>query len=51
MIKWPEIQYAEVEDGMLDPVLEFPKQRRIISVSTAVCAGNTLRNTGRQAML
>ena len=26
MIKWPEIQYAETEDGMLDPVLEFPKQ-------------------------
>lgn len=25
MIKWPEIQYAEAEDGMLDPVLEFPK--------------------------
>lgn len=26
MIKWPEIQYVEAEDGMLDPVLEFPKQ-------------------------
>ena len=26
MIKWPEIQYLETEDGMLDPVLEFPKQ-------------------------
>lgn len=26
MIKWPEIQYVETEDGMFDPVLEFPKQ-------------------------
>ena len=26
MIKWPEIQYVEAEDGMLDPVLEFLKQ-------------------------
>jgi hypothetical protein len=26
MIKWPEIQYVEVEDGILDPILEFPKQ-------------------------
>ncbi|MBR6767082.1 MAG: TnpV protein [Clostridia bacterium] len=26
MIKWPEIQYVEAEDSMLDPVLEFPKQ-------------------------
>lgn len=26
MIKWPEIQYVEAADGMLDPVLEFPKQ-------------------------
>lgn len=26
MINWPEIQYVEAEDGMLDPVLEFPKQ-------------------------
>ena len=26
MIKWPEIQYMEAEDGMLDPALEFPKQ-------------------------
>ena len=26
MIKWPEIQYVEAEDGMLDPVLEFPEQ-------------------------
>ena len=25
-MKWPEIQYVEAEDGMLDPVLEFPKQ-------------------------
>ena len=25
-MKWPEIQYMESEDGMLDPVLEFPKQ-------------------------
>lgn len=25
-IKWPEIQYRESSDGMLDPVLEFPKQ-------------------------
>lgn len=25
-IKWPEIQYREAPDGMLDPVLEFPKQ-------------------------
>lgn len=26
MIKWPEIQYVVAEDGMLDPVLKFPKQ-------------------------
>lgn len=26
MIKWPEIQYMEAEDGMFDPALEFPKQ-------------------------
>ena len=25
-IKWPEIQYKESPDGMLDPVLTFPKQ-------------------------
>ena len=25
-MKWPEIQYMEAEDGMLDPVLEFPTQ-------------------------
>ena len=25
-MKWPEIQYVEAADGMLDPVLEFPKQ-------------------------
>ena len=25
-IKWPEIQYQENPDGMLDPMLEFPKQ-------------------------
>ena len=25
-IQWPEIQYRESEDGMLDPILEFPKQ-------------------------
>ena len=25
-IKWPEIQYKESQDGMLDPVLTFPKQ-------------------------
>ena len=26
MIKWPEIQYREAEDGMLYPVIDFPKQ-------------------------
>lgn len=26
MIKWPEIQYRESEDGMLYPVIDFPKQ-------------------------
>lgn len=26
MIKWPEIQYKEAEDGMLYPVIDFPKQ-------------------------
>ena len=26
MIKWPEIQYREVEDGMLYPDINFPKQ-------------------------
>ncbi|MEG2136402.1 MAG: TnpV protein [Clostridia bacterium] len=25
-MKWPEIEYVEAPDGMLDPVLEFPKQ-------------------------
>lgn len=25
-IKWPEIQYKQSQDGMLDPVLTFPKQ-------------------------
>lgn len=26
MIKWPEIQYREAEDGMLYPDINFPKQ-------------------------
>lgn len=26
MIKWPEIQYREAEDGMLYPDIGFPKQ-------------------------
>lgn len=26
MIKWPEIQYREAEDGMLYPIIGFPKQ-------------------------
>ena len=26
MIKWPEIQYREAEDGMLYPVIDYPKQ-------------------------
>ena len=26
MIKWPEIQYREEENGMLEPMIEFPKQ-------------------------
>ena len=26
MIKWPEIQYREAEDGMLQPIIDFPKQ-------------------------
>ena len=26
MIKWPEIQYREAEDGMLYPDIDFPKQ-------------------------
>ena len=26
MIKWPEIQYREADDGMLYPVIDFPKQ-------------------------
>ena len=26
MIKWPKIQYREAEDGMLDPVIDYPKQ-------------------------
>ena len=26
MIKWPEIQYREAEDGMLYPIIDFPKQ-------------------------
>ena len=25
-IKWPEIQYREAENGMLEPMIEFPKQ-------------------------
>ena len=25
-IKWPEIQYKEEENGMLEPMIEFPKQ-------------------------
>ena len=25
-IKWPEIQYREAEDGMLYPIIDFPKQ-------------------------
>ena len=25
-IKWPEIQYKEAENGMLEPMIEFPKQ-------------------------
>ena len=25
-IKWPEIQYREEENGMLEPMIEFPKQ-------------------------
>ena len=25
-IKWPEIQYTEAENGMLEPMIEFPKQ-------------------------
>ncbi|MGN0802621.1 MAG: TnpV protein [Candidatus Faecivicinus sp.] len=26
MIKWPEIQYREAEDGMLYPLIDYPKQ-------------------------
>ena len=26
MMKWPEIKYIESEDGMLEPVLNWPKQ-------------------------
>jgi len=26
MIKWPEIQYREAENGMLYPIIDFPKQ-------------------------
>ena len=26
MIKWPKIQYKESEDGMLYPVIDFPRQ-------------------------
>ena len=26
MIKWPEIQYREAEDGMLYPIIDFPMQ-------------------------
>ena len=26
MIKWPEIQYIEAEDGMLYPVIDYPKR-------------------------
>ena len=26
MIKWPEIQYREAEDGMLYPIIDFPHQ-------------------------
>ena len=26
MMKWPEIKYIEAEDGMLEPVLSWPKQ-------------------------
>ena len=26
MIKWPEIQYREAEDGMLYPLVDYPKQ-------------------------
>ena len=26
MIKWPEIQYREAEDGMLYPIIDFPRQ-------------------------
>ena len=25
-IKWPEIQYKEAENGMLEPMIKFPKQ-------------------------
>ena len=25
-IKWPQIQYKEAENGMLEPMIEFPKQ-------------------------
>ena len=26
MIKWPEIQYREAKDGMLYPIIDYPKQ-------------------------
>ena len=26
MIKWPEIQYRKAEDGMLYPVIDYPRQ-------------------------
>ena len=26
MIKWPEIQYREAADGILYPVIDYPKQ-------------------------
>lgn len=26
MIKWPEIQYREAEDGMLYPLVDYPRQ-------------------------
>ena len=25
-INWPKIEYVEVEDGMLEPKLDYPKQ-------------------------
>ena len=26
MIRWPDIRYREAEDGMLYPIIDFPKQ-------------------------